>query len=38
VLLIEPEARRRVETVITEAGGQILPVTIDRQGVQVVSR
>jgi D-glycero-alpha-D-manno-heptose-7-phosphate kinase len=38
VLLIEPEARRRVETAIAGAGGQILPVTIDRQGVQVVSR
>jgi D-glycero-alpha-D-manno-heptose-7-phosphate kinase len=38
VLLIEPDARERVEKAITEAGGAVLPMTIDRQGVQVVSR
>jgi D-glycero-alpha-D-manno-heptose-7-phosphate kinase len=38
VLLIEPDARERVEKAITEAGGAVLPTTIDRQGVQVVSR
>src|SRR5271168_4713064 len=38
VLLIEPDARRRVEAAIVEAGGEVLPVTIDRQGVQVISR
>jgi D-glycero-alpha-D-manno-heptose-7-phosphate kinase len=38
VLLVEPDARERVETAIEESGGQVLPMTIDRQGVQVVSR
>ena len=38
VLLIEPEARERVEAAIVEAGGEILPMRIDRQGVQVISR
>ena len=38
VLLIEPEARPRVEKAIVDAGAQALPMTIDRQGVQVVSR
>ncbi|HEX8872685.1 MAG TPA: hypothetical protein VF758_07970 [Candidatus Acidoferrum sp.] len=38
VLLIEPEARERVEKAILEAGGELLPMQIDRQGVQVVSR
>ncbi len=38
VLLIEPEARDRVEAAIAKAGGEVLPTTIDRQGVQVVSR
>ena len=38
VLLIEPDARERVEKAIEESGGKVLPVTIDRQGVQVVSR
>jgi len=38
VLLIEPDARERVERAIAEAGGAVLPMTIDRQGVQVVSR
>jgi D-glycero-alpha-D-manno-heptose-7-phosphate kinase len=34
-LLIEPEARVRVETAVAEAGGQVLPVKIDRDGVKV---
>lgn len=38
VLLIEPDARRRVEEAIVEAGAEVLPVSIDRQGVQVISR
>ncbi len=38
VLLIEPDARKRVEKSVVEAGGEVLPATIDRQGVQVVSR
>jgi len=38
VLLIEPGARTRVEAAILEAGAQVLPVTIDRHGVQVNSR
>ncbi len=38
VLLIEPDARERVEKAIIEAGAQVLPMRIDRQGVQVVSR
>jgi D-glycero-alpha-D-manno-heptose-7-phosphate kinase len=38
VLLIDPDARERVEKAIEEAGARALPVTIDRQGVQVVSR
>ena len=38
VLLIEPDARERVERAITEAGGAVLPMTMDRQGVQVISR
>jgi D-glycero-alpha-D-manno-heptose-7-phosphate kinase len=38
VLLIEPDARSRVEAAITEGGAEVLPVTIDRRGVQVVSR
>src|SRR5947207_8536958 len=38
VLLIEPDARDRVENAIHEAGAEVLPMTIDRQGVQVVSR
>ena len=37
VLLIEPDARGRVETAIAKAGGQLLPLRIDRQGVQVTS-
>jgi D-glycero-alpha-D-manno-heptose-7-phosphate kinase len=38
VLLIEPNARARVELAVKEAGGSILATKIDRQGVQVVSR
>jgi D-glycero-alpha-D-manno-heptose-7-phosphate kinase len=35
-LLIEPDARQRVEAVIVAAGGTVLPLRIDRQGVRVV--
>jgi len=38
VLLIEPDARERVEKAVVEAGGQLLPMHIDRQGVQVVAQ
>jgi len=38
VLLIEPEARDRVERAIVDAGGEVLRTTIDRQGVIVISR
>src|SRR5271163_5094400 len=38
VLLIDPDVRERVERAIDEAGAEVLPVKIDRQGVQVVSR
>jgi D-glycero-alpha-D-manno-heptose-7-phosphate kinase len=38
VLLIEPDARFRVENAVREAGGKILDTKIDRQGVQVFSR
>jgi D-glycero-alpha-D-manno-heptose-7-phosphate kinase len=38
VLLIEPDARERVEKAVIEAGGQLLPMYIDRQGVQVVAQ
>ena len=34
-LLIEPDARSRVEHAVCEAGGQVLPMKIDRVGVQV---
>ncbi|HYL11008.1 MAG TPA: hypothetical protein VEU31_09745 [Candidatus Acidoferrales bacterium] len=34
-LLIEPEARQNVEKAVQAAGGQILPVRVDGQGVQV---
>ncbi|MCL4523649.1 MAG: GHMP kinase, partial [Acidobacteria bacterium] len=38
-LLIEPDARARVEAAIVAAGGQVLPARIDRRGVRVkVSR
>jgi len=35
VLLIEPEARERVEAAVVEAGGEVLAMKIDRSGVQV---
>src|SRR6202162_5092446 len=35
VLLIEPDARERVEAAAVEAGGEVLPMKIDRSGVQV---
>jgi len=38
VLLIEPDARARVEKAVETAGGQLLPMRIDRQGVTVVSQ
>jgi D-glycero-alpha-D-manno-heptose-7-phosphate kinase len=38
VLLIEPDARQKVEDAIRNAGAEVLPVKIDRQGVTVVSR
>src|SRR5256712_8987013 len=38
VLLAEPDARAPVATAIRESGAEVLPMTIDRQGVQVVSR
>jgi D-glycero-alpha-D-manno-heptose-7-phosphate kinase len=34
-LLIEPDARKRVEAAVAKAGGQILPMKIDRTGVRV---
>jgi D-glycero-alpha-D-manno-heptose-7-phosphate kinase len=37
VLLIEPDARERVEKAVVAAGGELLPMHIDRQGVTVVS-
>ncbi len=38
VLLVDPDARDRVEKAIVEAGARVLPATLDRQGVQVISR
>jgi len=35
VLLIEPHARERVEATVRNAGGEVLPMKIDRSGVQV---
>jgi D-glycero-alpha-D-manno-heptose-7-phosphate kinase len=35
VLLIEPDARERVEAAVVEAGGEVLAMKIDRSGVQV---
>jgi D-glycero-alpha-D-manno-heptose-7-phosphate kinase len=35
VLLIEPDARERVEAAVAQAGGELLPMKIDRSGVQV---
>jgi D-glycero-alpha-D-manno-heptose-7-phosphate kinase len=34
-LLIEPDARARVEAAIENAGGHVLPIRIDRHGVRV---
>jgi D-glycero-alpha-D-manno-heptose-7-phosphate kinase len=34
VLLIEPDARERVEAAAVEAGGQLLAMQIDRSGVR----
>jgi D-glycero-alpha-D-manno-heptose-7-phosphate kinase len=36
-LLIEPDARARVESAVIAAGGSVLPMRIDREGVQVSS-
>jgi D-glycero-alpha-D-manno-heptose-7-phosphate kinase len=36
-LVIEPEARARIEAAIAAAGGTLLPFRIDREGVQVHS-
>jgi D-glycero-alpha-D-manno-heptose-7-phosphate kinase len=38
VLLIDPDARPRVEKAILDSGGELLPMQIDRQGVTVVSQ
>lgn len=38
VLLIEPDARERVEKAVLDSGGQLLPMRIDNQGVTVVSQ
>jgi D-glycero-alpha-D-manno-heptose-7-phosphate kinase len=35
VLLVEPDARPNVEQAVAKAGGQLLPMKIDRSGVQV---
>jgi D-glycero-alpha-D-manno-heptose-7-phosphate kinase len=35
VMLIEPDARGGVEKAVADAGGQILPMKVDRSGVQV---
>jgi D-glycero-alpha-D-manno-heptose-7-phosphate kinase len=35
VLLIEPDSRQKVEEAVATAGGQLLPMKIDRSGVQV---
>jgi len=35
VLLVEPDARERASEAIEKAGGQLLPMRIDRSGVQV---
>src|SRR5277367_2747583 len=35
VLLIEPDSRERIEAAVVEAGCQLLPMKIDRSGVQV---
>jgi D-glycero-alpha-D-manno-heptose-7-phosphate kinase len=36
-LLIDPDARERVETAVTDAGAKVLPIRIDREGVQIQS-
>jgi D-glycero-alpha-D-manno-heptose-7-phosphate kinase len=38
VLLIQPDARERVEKAIVASGGQLLPMVLDRQGVTVISQ
>jgi D-glycero-alpha-D-manno-heptose-7-phosphate kinase len=38
VLLIEPDARQKVERAVVDSGGQLLPMYIDRQGVTVVTQ
>ena len=38
VLLVEPDARERVEKTVVDSGGELLPMQIDRQGVTVVSQ
>ncbi|HUL16828.1 MAG TPA: hypothetical protein VLV88_12580 [Terriglobales bacterium] len=35
VLLVEPDARERASAAVEKAGGQLLPMQIDRSGVQV---
>src|SRR5262249_48253203 len=35
VLLIEPDAREKVERAVAAAGGEVLPARVDRSGVQV---
>jgi D-glycero-alpha-D-manno-heptose-7-phosphate kinase len=35
VMLIDPSARSSVEKAIADAGGQVLPMRVDRSGVQV---
>ena len=35
VLLIEPEVRERVEAAVSDSGGEVLPMKVDRSGVQV---
>jgi D-glycero-alpha-D-manno-heptose-7-phosphate kinase len=34
-LLIEPDARKSVEAAVIAAGGELLPMKIDRHGVRV---
>jgi len=34
-LVIEPEARARVEAAVQSAGGQLLPIRVDRRGIRV---
>jgi len=36
-LVIEPDARARVEAAVSAAGGTLLPLRVDRQGVKVTS-